>query len=128
VARPRSVSSYRRHRQSSQAVVTLTDGLGGRRDVLLGKYGTKESRVEYARVIAKWEAACRCPPALTNTKYDITINELMPAYWRFARGCYGLERRKEYSVKYALAVVKELYGFTRAVDFGSLAFGRADNG
>jgi hypothetical protein len=31
--------SYRLHRQSGQAIVTLPDGLGGRRDVLLGPYG-----------------------------------------------------------------------------------------
>src|SRR5262245_18809066 len=54
--RSRSVPSYRRHKQSGQAIVTLTDGLGGRRDVLLGKHGSKESRVEYARIIAEWEA------------------------------------------------------------------------
>src|SRR5205823_5239332 len=35
--------SYRRHKQSGQAVVTLPDGLGGRHDVLLGKFGSKES-------------------------------------------------------------------------------------
>jgi hypothetical protein len=45
------VPSYRRHKQSGQAIVTLPDGLGGRRDRLLGKYGTKQSRMEYARVI-----------------------------------------------------------------------------
>jgi hypothetical protein len=46
----------------------LTDGSGGRRDALLGKYGTEESRLEYARVIAEWEAAGRrlfiCTPAI----------------------------------------------------------------
>jgi hypothetical protein len=51
------VPSYRHHKQSGQAVVTLPDGLGGRRDVLLGKYKSKESRQEYARIIGAWEAA-----------------------------------------------------------------------
>ena len=32
--RKRSVPSYRRHKQSGQAIVTLSDGLGGRHDVL----------------------------------------------------------------------------------------------
>jgi hypothetical protein len=41
------------HRQSGQAVVTLPDGLGGRRDVLLGNHGTPESRAEYLRVLAE---------------------------------------------------------------------------
>jgi hypothetical protein len=52
-----TIPSYRHHKQSGQAIVTLPDGLGGRHDVLLGKYGTPESRDEYARVIAEWEAA-----------------------------------------------------------------------
>ena len=60
--RPISVPSYRLHKQSGQAVVTLRDSLGNRRDVLLGKYGTAESRAEYARVIAEWEASHRCLP------------------------------------------------------------------
>ena len=51
-----SIPSYRRHKQSGQAIVTLSDGLGNRRDVLLGKYRTTQSRLEYARVIAEWEA------------------------------------------------------------------------
>ena len=54
-----SVPSYRSHKQSGQAVVTLPEGLGNRRDILLEKYGTKESRQEYAKVIAEWEAAGR---------------------------------------------------------------------
>jgi hypothetical protein len=40
------VPSYRLHKQSGQAVVTLTDGIGGRHDVLLGPHGTPESRSE----------------------------------------------------------------------------------
>ncbi len=51
-----NVPSYRKHRQSGQAVVTLPDGLGSRRDILLGKFGTRESRMEYARVVTEWEA------------------------------------------------------------------------
>lgn len=53
MSRSVKVPSYRLHKQSGQAVVTLSDGLGRRRDVLLGRHGTPESRVEYARVIAE---------------------------------------------------------------------------
>jgi hypothetical protein len=63
--RPRGIPTYRRHRQSGQAVVTLSDPSGRRRDVLLGKFGTTASRQEYARVLAEWEAAGqRLPPQL----------------------------------------------------------------
>ena len=51
------VPSYRRHKQSGQAIVTLTDALTGRRrDVLLGRHGTKASKEEYRRVVLDWEA------------------------------------------------------------------------
>jgi hypothetical protein len=56
---PRPVPSYRKHKSSGQAVVTLSGLAGRRRDVLLGKFGSKASRVEYGRVIAEWEARGR---------------------------------------------------------------------
>jgi hypothetical protein len=81
------VPSCRRHKQSGQAVVTLPDGYGGRRDVLLGKYREAASRFEYARVIAEWEANGRRLHA-TAVGADLTINELMVGYWQFAEGYY----------------------------------------
>ena len=49
---------YRYHKAYKQAVVTLTNaGTGRRKDVLLGRYDTLESRVEYARVLAEWQLA-----------------------------------------------------------------------
>jgi hypothetical protein len=82
-----TVPSYRHHRQSGQAVVTLPDGVGRRKDILLGQYGTADSRHEYARIIGEWEANGRRllqPPSLA----DPTINELMLAYWKFAEEYY----------------------------------------
>jgi integrase len=40
MSRQARIPTYRLHKQSGHAIVTLTDGLGGRRDVLLGKHGT----------------------------------------------------------------------------------------
>jgi hypothetical protein len=48
MSKSKPVPSYRLHKSSGQAVVTLPDGLGSRRDVLLGKYNTPASRAEYA--------------------------------------------------------------------------------
>lgn len=57
------IPSYRLHSQSGQAVGQRDDGLGNRRDVLLGWHGTAASRAEYARQIAEWEAnGRRLPP------------------------------------------------------------------
>jgi hypothetical protein len=122
MARPRSIQSYRR-RQSGQALITLTDGLGGRRDVLQGKYGTKDSRIEYARVLAEWEAAGRSLPRSVAPASDLTINELALMYWNHAEAYYGFdgERGDDGCLRSAIRIVRKLYGHTRAADFGCLS-------
>jgi hypothetical protein len=72
--------SYRKHKQSGQAIVTLADGFGGRRDVLLGTYGTAASRKEYDRVIAKWIGNGRRLKAAVVS--DLSIKELAVANWK----------------------------------------------
>src|SRR6516165_2009504 len=119
-----TIPAYRLHKQSGQAVVTLPDGLGRRRDVLLGKYGSPESRKEYARVLAEWEANGRRLPQPVATS-DITVNELVLAYWRHAIDYYGWaqdpKRGDKVSLRDALRVARKLYGRTFAKDFGPLA-------
>jgi integrase len=119
------VPSYRRHKQSGQAIVTLTDGLGGRRDILLGKYRSKESRVEYARVIAEWETAGRVLPSLTKATADLNVNELILRFWKHAEQHYrrppGTATSELSEYRRAFRVLKELYGHTLAKDFGPLA-------
>jgi hypothetical protein len=48
--------SYRLHKPSGKAVVTLPDGRGGRKDVYLGLHGSPESRREYERIVIEWES------------------------------------------------------------------------
>lgn len=60
-------------------MVTLADGLGNRRDVLLGKYGTAASRAEYARVLAEWEVKGRWLPAKT-AAHEVSVNEVILVY------------------------------------------------
>ncbi len=118
------IPSYRLHKQSGQAVVTLLDGFGSRRDVLLGKHGTPESRAEYLRVVAGWEANGRRLPREQKAGTDITVNELSLGYWRFAEGYYvknGKPTPQIDRVRLALRPVKELYGHTFAKNFGPLA-------
>jgi integrase len=124
MSRRKHVPAYRLHKQSGQAIVTLPDGLGGRRDVLLGKYGTQESRKEYVRVLTEWESNGRRPPQSSSAP-SITMNELILAYWRHARRYYGWvkepTRGDKVSLKDALRVVRKLHGHTLARDFGPLA-------
>ena len=118
------VPSYRRHKSSGQAVVTLPDGLGNRRDVLLSKYGSKESRVEYARVIAEWEAVGRTLPPQQPTA-SLSVNELLIRFWAWAEKHYRKPdgnptgEMKDYQL--TLRPLRKLYGLTQAVDFGPLA-------
>lgn len=118
------VPSYRLHKQSGQAVVTLPDGLGSRRDVLLGTYGTAESRAEYRRVLAEWEANGMRQPAQSQSGSNRSINELLLSYWHFAQGYYvknGKPTSQQDRIRMAIKPVREMYGHTLAKDFGPLA-------
>ncbi|WP_439630865.1 tyrosine-type recombinase/integrase [Gemmata sp.] len=125
MARPRNhVPTYRLHRQSGQAVVTLSDG-GRRRDVLLGRYGSPESKLEYHRVITDLQrlpaAAVLAKPAAAN----LTVNEILLAYLRWAATHYrhpdGTPTGEVSNIKRAVAPVRELHGHTPAAEFGPRA-------
>jgi hypothetical protein len=112
------VPSYRRHRPSGQAVVTL-DG----RDHYLGKWNTKASRTEYDRLIGEWLAGGWClPPGGENA--DLTVAELALRFWRFAKPYYRKDGRPTSELdEYRLSIrpLRRLYGSTLARDFGPLA-------
>jgi integrase len=115
--------SYRRHKQSGQAVVTLSDGLGGRRDVLLGKFGTKSSREQYDRVIAEWlNRGRRLATPADGEPAGPCINELILAYQEHADEYYrGPDREptgEANNAKMAMRPLKKLYGSTPIATFG----------
>ncbi len=118
--------NYRLHKQSGQAIVTLPDGQGGRRDILLGKFDTPESRAEYARVLGEWEAnGRRLPQAPTASPANVSLNELLVDYWSWAEQHYcdpdGNPGRELENIKIALRPLRQLYGHTPARAFGPLA-------
>jgi integrase len=121
MARQKHVPSYRLHKQSGQAIVTLTDGLGNRRDVLLGQQGSPESRMEYARVIAEWETSGRLLPVTSGAPGGLTVNELILAYWKHAEEYYRKNDKPTSQLerlRLALRPVRQLYGHTLVTDFG----------
>jgi integrase len=104
--------------------VTLPDGLGGRRDVYLGKHDTDESWDEYNRVLAEWKANARRLPAEVVKTSELSVNELILAYWRFAEAYYvkdGGATSEQDVIRFALRFVKARYGDTPARDFGPTA-------
>jgi hypothetical protein len=85
------VPSYRRKKTKSgtYAAVTLPDGLGGCKDVLLGPWRSKESHQEYHRIVGEWEAAGRhLPKSVADAEKDLTINELVLRSWPHAEQHY----------------------------------------
>lgn len=78
--RKSSVPSYRLHKASGQAR-TIVDG----RHVYLGKYGSPESRQQYARILAEAALPAGLPPQqLARESKRLLVSELLVAYLKFA--------------------------------------------
>jgi hypothetical protein len=116
-----SPPSYRLHKQTNKAIVTLPLGGGRYRDVLLGPYGSPESHAEYARVIDEWRAGR--PDRLAAG--DLTINELVARFWPQVEADYrdpdGNPTREVGEYRLAFAALVRLYGSKPAARFGPKA-------
>jgi integrase len=109
------IPSYRRHRPTGQAVVTV-DG----KDLYLGLWGTATSKSEYDRLIGEWIANGR---RLKN-EVKISVNELIAAYIEFALGYYRKHGRPTGTlagIRIALGFLRGSYGHTLVSEFGPLA-------
>lgn len=116
-ARGDRVPSYRRHKASGQAVVTL-DG----RDYYLGAFDSPDSRAEYDRVVGEWLTVRRAPQA--DPREGVTVEQVMLPYWQHVREYYnkdGNPTSEQNAIKAALRFVRRLYGRTKAKDFGPVA-------
>ena len=103
--------SYRHHKASGQAVVTLSG-----QDFYLGPYGTKVSRNEYDRRVGEWMAAGRTLPKDDNAA-PITVVEMVNGFRR--SNVAPPSKSDEYMT--VMAMVVRLYGRTPAIEFGPLA-------
>jgi integrase len=121
--RPLPIPSYRLHRPSIQAVVTLRDPNGFRQVVYLGPYDTPESKAEYHRVVAEWQARGGRLPEPTG---GLTVAEVANAYLKHAETYYkhpdGRPTSEIVNVKLAIRSLRLLFGHTLAGDFGPLRF------
>src|SRR5687767_12120303 len=108
--------AYRLHKQSGQAIVTLSG-----KDTLLGPHGTPASRAEYRRVTAEWLAAGRTQGEPTTR----TVVELIAAFWKHAKVHYrkpdGTPTNEIDNFRDALKVLRRLYGRTQVHEFGPLS-------
>ena len=110
------VPKYRKHKASGQAVVTIAG-----KDLYLGRWNTKASRVEYERLVGEWLAGGRCLPELDGGP---TVAELALGYWRHAKNYYRKDGQPTGSldrIRVACRLLRETYGKTPANEFGPLA-------
>ncbi|MCC7350037.1 MAG: site-specific integrase [Phycisphaerales bacterium] len=111
------IPSYRRHKSSGQAIVTLNG-----KDHLLGRYGTVASRQKYNRLITEWLVNGRRLPA---PEAPVLVAEVLAAYWRHAQAYYrhsdGTPTGELNSLKGAMRFCAKLYRDTAAADFGPLS-------
>lgn len=109
------VPSYRHHKPSGQAVVTIKN-----RDIYLGKWNSASSKTEYDRIIAEFLTHGR----ELRDEVDITVVEVINSYRKYALNYYRKdgEVTREYGcIVESLKIVRELYGRKLANDFGPLA-------
>ncbi len=114
------IPSYRCHKPSGQAVVTL-DG----RDIYLGPHDTPASRDEYDRLIAEWLTRRRAGVSYASGSVDVdlTVNELLAEYLVFAKTYYvsnGKLTGEYENLKQAMKPLAKLYGRELVRNIGPL--------
>lgn len=116
----KKVPSYRRHKATGQAVVTLSG-----RDHYLGRFDSKESRQKYDSLIAEYLAAGRLdvveqPGSLA----DVLIDDLILAFWKEKQNYYfkdGKPTSEHSAYKSVIRILNEQRSSTLAKDFGPIA-------
>ncbi len=89
-----------RYRQNAagQAIVRLHGT-----DIVLGPYGSRDSYLEYRRIVAEWRSG------VTQAPEELTISELADRFEAWARAHYSRTKEPE-KIDFSLRVVRQLYG------------------
>jgi len=126
MARPKNQTpTYKLHSSTGLARCWV-----GGKWITLGKYGTPESRAEFARIIAELAtspaiAATTSTNSASRTNSRITIDELLLAFLAHAEQHYrGADRKptdEVREIKRSVLHLHNLYGHTPAADFGPRA-------
>src|SRR5690349_17537342 len=104
--------SYRDHKASGQAIVTLNG-----EDVYLGPFGSAKSREKYDQVNGEWRTRGR---QRVSDAADLRVADVIAAYWTYAKGYYG-HRVEVDAIRPALAILRRAYGDSPARTSGPLA-------
>jgi integrase len=123
---PRSrVPSYRIHKPSGQAVVTIRAATCERRDVYLGAHNSPESRREYARILAELATSPATSSTVVATGRRLSVDEVLLAFWLHAERHYrtpdGKPATEVEEIRRSILPQRKLYGHTPAAEFGPKA-------
>lgn len=126
MARPRStIPTYRKHSATGRAAVSFYRADGTRTEVILpGKYGSKESKAEYERLLSQLRANDGRMP--NNERHDLSVDELVLKFMEHANAYYIDSITKEptkevLTCRDAFRPFCRLYGSMSASEFGPLA-------
>jgi integrase len=116
-----SIPSYRFHKRSGQAIVTLSG-----RMFYLGPYDSAESRERYNEVVAQWLAQGRrwlASASLATPEPPYTVVQLIYDYWQFVTQYYvkhGRPTSEQVCIRSALRGLRHAFGRVEAKDFTAL--------
>jgi integrase len=118
------IPSYRLHRSSGQAVVTING-----RDCYLGLYDTADSQRKYDLLIAEWlskgaKASTPAAMSVVDTQIEtieLTVNAVMLRFMEYAATYYSKEGRELDQFKLSLRPLREVCGPMLANAFGPKA-------
>lgn len=103
----------RHHKARGLACVTL-DG----RTIYLGRWGSAESKREYARIIGEWKAGSRgAPPGEPGS--EITVAELLVRFLRHAKTYYQASNEYDHFT-YSIRELKKAYSRLPVAEFSPL--------
>lgn len=112
------IPKYGFHKATGQARVVLNG-----QSHYLGEYGSEDSRKKYEQIISSWIASSQSLPEESGGPSDLTINELLLAYLRFAEGYYvknGKPTSEYCCIKLAIKPLESLYGRLPVAQFSPL--------
>jgi integrase len=124
MARQSKPPSYLLHRQSGQAMTVVKGPDGRRKQVLLGRYGSDQSKAEFARIVAEWDASPARLTSRTPATPLLTVGDVAAKFMAHARLHYrhpdGTATSEVNNYAQAFKRLAELYGPTPAAEFSPL--------
>jgi len=94
--------------------------LGGEK-IRLGKYGSKIAKANYDRVVSEWLIRGRTTPQATS---GFTVADLLVPFLKHAKKHYGKKSSQYGHFKANAKILRALYRYTQASEFGPLALQR----